>query len=74
MSWLRPAILILAALVAPCANAARETREACKVRVQAQIDRINARMRQGYTGTQGEHFRRQLRDLKDRYEQCKKIR
>ncbi len=47
-----------------------DAREECRKRYQDRIDLINSRMRGGYSVSQGESYRRQLRELKDKKREC----
>ena len=67
--------LVLLAFIASSAPAiatksvAVEGRKACRERLEAQLDRIDARMRKGYSRSEGERLRASQRDLsRQRYE------
>jgi len=47
-----------------------EKREACRDRIRSQIDRINSRMRSGYSASQGIRLRERRRDLEQRLRDC----
>lgn len=45
-------------------------KQACRDRIRSQIDRINSRMRSGYTASQGIRLRERRRDLEKRLREC----
>lgn len=47
-----------------------ERRSACIDSREAEIDRINESMRRGYTSTQGEAYRKRLRELREAIKDC----
>ncbi len=47
-----------------------EDREKCRDRIRSQIDRINSRMRAGYSASQGIRMRERRRDLEKRMREC----
>lgn len=49
---------------------ALEKSEECRDRLRAQIDRINSRMRSGYSASQGIRLRERRRDLEQRLREC----
>ncbi|MDX1508128.1 MAG: hypothetical protein R3358_07595 [Woeseiaceae bacterium] len=63
-------VLLLALLASPAAHAAKDTSE-CE-RVKRKIRAIEARMRQGYTASQGIRYEQKLRELREkRYKLCR---
>ena len=72
MKRMTAAILVLGIVVSIPSHGA-DARKACLERVQAQIDRINARMRQPYSSAAGEYYREQLRQLSDKRHECRKL-
>ena len=47
-----------------------EKRERCRDRIRAQIDRINSRMRSGYSASQGIRLRDRRRELEQQLREC----
>ncbi len=48
----------------------QEKRQGCRDRIRSQIDRINSRMRSGYSASQGIRLRERRRDLERRMREC----
>lgn len=65
-------LIAISSLIASTVNA--ETRRECEARVQAEIDRIDARMRSPYRNAEGERLRQRLRELQDERYACRKVR
>lgn len=47
-----------------------EKKERCRDRIRSQIDRINSRMRSGYSASQGIRLRERRRELEKRLREC----
>lgn len=67
-------ILLIAVTMLFTVAANGETRRECEARVQAEIDRIDARMRSPYSNAEGERLRQKLRQLQDERYACRKVR
>ena len=70
--------IIAAALLLPpaCATARTATaaeREACVARIQPKIDEIDARMRAGYSGEEGERLKARRRKLEQARANCSEV-
>ncbi len=48
----------------------REKRQTCRDRIRLQLDRINSRMRAGYSASQGIRLRERRRELEKRLREC----
>lgn len=48
----------------------RQERQRCRDRIRSQIDRINSRMRSGYSASQGIRLRERRRELERRMREC----
>lgn len=70
---MRTALIIMASLVVamPSSAAARDDKVECE-KVKARIRAIEAKMRQGYTASQGIRYEQKLRELREkRYKLCR---
>jgi hypothetical protein len=52
-------------------TATNEERERCEAPIERQIEQINDRMREGYSGTEGERLKERLRDLQAEKARCR---
>jgi hypothetical protein len=78
MRYLLPSVLsfalaLPAAAVAGSRTATEAERKACEAPIDLEIDSVNARMRGGYSNSEGEYLRAHLRRLKDRLAKCRLV-
>ncbi len=78
MSYLLSSVLLFALALPAVAVAGSRTateteRKACEAPIDLEIDSVNARMRGGYSNSEGEYLRERLRRLKDQRAKCRLV-
>jgi len=76
IAFLLPFIAVAAAIATSSAGTRTATaaeRAACVAKIQPRIDSIDAKMRAGYSGSEGERLADQRRKLEDALAKCRRI-